>query len=154
TGTGPLGGSGWLDRLAIPGVGDMLAINPGVEGLAADVGGTRVLLLPHELVAPKLLSPKRPAEAVPDFAKGGRPAGVGPTRGARGSGSQRDGERAGPVSHRHLRRGRGSRDPDPAVSGNPSGAPAHRPGAARGGAAGRPLPGRPPRPERPLHLRA
>lgn len=71
TGTGPLGGGSWLfDQLAIPGIGDMLAINPGVEGVGAEIGGKRVLLLPHELVGSRLLTAKRPSDAMPDFAVG------------------------------------------------------------------------------------
>jgi hypothetical protein len=71
TGTGPLGGGNWLfDRFAIPGIGDMLAINPGVEGVGAERAGRSAMLLPHELVAAKLLSAKRPSDAMPDFAMG------------------------------------------------------------------------------------
>lgn len=70
-GTGPLGGGSWLfDRLAIPGVADMLAINPGIDGVGAEIGGKPVLLLPHELVGSKLLAARRPSEAMPDFAIG------------------------------------------------------------------------------------
>jgi hypothetical protein len=71
TGTGPLAGGSWLfDHLAIPGIADMLAINPGVEGIGADVAGKKILLLPHELVGSKLLAAKRPSDAMPDFAIG------------------------------------------------------------------------------------
>ncbi|MEO7730042.1 MAG: hypothetical protein ABIY55_03650 [Kofleriaceae bacterium] len=71
TGTGPLGGgSPVFDYLAIPGIGNMLAINPGVEGVGTRVAGAPVLLLPHELVAAKLLTAKRPSDAMPDFAMG------------------------------------------------------------------------------------
>jgi hypothetical protein len=71
TGTGPLGGhSGWFDSIAVPGVGDMLAINPGVEGVAAELDGKQVLLLPHELVAARLLAARRPSSVFPDFAMG------------------------------------------------------------------------------------
>lgn len=71
TGTGPLGGhSGWFDAIAVPGVGDMLAINPGVEGVAAQLDGKQVLLLPHELVAARLLAARRPTSVFPDFAMG------------------------------------------------------------------------------------
>jgi len=71
TGTGPLGAGNWLfDRLAIPGIADMLAINPGVDGVGADVVGRSVLLLPHELVGSSLLAAKRPSELMPDFAIG------------------------------------------------------------------------------------
>lgn len=71
TGTGPLGGGSWLfDRFAIPGIGDMLAVNPGVEGVGVELGGRSARLLPHELVSAKLLSAKRPSAAMPDFAMG------------------------------------------------------------------------------------
>jgi hypothetical protein len=71
TGTGPLGGhSGWYDSIAVPGIGDMLAINPGVEGVAAELDGKQVLLLPHELVAARLLAARRPSSVFPDFAMG------------------------------------------------------------------------------------
>ncbi|HET9624267.1 MAG TPA: hypothetical protein VFP84_22995, partial [Kofleriaceae bacterium] len=70
-GHGPLGAGNWLfDALAIPGITDMLALNPGVEGIAAEVDGKRAVLLPHELVASRLLAAKRPSEAMPDFAMG------------------------------------------------------------------------------------
>ncbi|HEY0190278.1 MAG TPA: hypothetical protein VGC42_04100, partial [Kofleriaceae bacterium] len=70
-GHAPLAGGNWLfDKLAIPGIGDMLAINPGVEGIGAELGDKRGLLLPHELVAAKLLAAKRPSDAMPDFAMG------------------------------------------------------------------------------------
>ncbi|MDB4954761.1 MAG: hypothetical protein JWO36_2330 [Myxococcales bacterium] len=71
TGRAPLGGGQWLfDALAVPGIGEMLAIDPGNEGIGADVGGRAALVLPHELVAAKLLSTKRPSDAVQDFAIG------------------------------------------------------------------------------------
>jgi len=74
TGKGPLGSGSWLfDRFAIPGIGDMLAVNPGVEGVGTELPGSRAkpaLLLPHELVAAKLLAAKRPSDAMPDFAMG------------------------------------------------------------------------------------
>ena len=69
-GRGTLGTSA-LDAIAIPGLGDMLAINPGIDGIAADVGDRTVRLLPSELVAQKkLLSTKQPSAATPDFAIG------------------------------------------------------------------------------------
>ncbi|TMQ22508.1 MAG: hypothetical protein E6J90_12325 [Deltaproteobacteria bacterium] len=78
TGTGRLGGGSWLvDHLAIPGIADMLPINPGVEGIGADVGGRPVLLLPHELAGYKLLAAKRPSEAMPDLAMGADLARIG-----------------------------------------------------------------------------
>jgi len=69
-GHAPVGTNHWLGRYALPFIGDGLAINPGVDGIGAEVGGKRVLVLPHELVATKQLSTKRPAEALPDFAMG------------------------------------------------------------------------------------
>ena len=36
-GTAPLGDAHWLGAFALPGIGDMLAINPGIEGIGADV---------------------------------------------------------------------------------------------------------------------
>ncbi len=71
TGRGPLGGDHWLfDKLAVPGIGDMLAINSGVEGIGATVDGKTTVLLPHELTAGKLLAAKRPSAALSDFAMG------------------------------------------------------------------------------------
>ena len=71
SGRAPLGEGSWLfDQLAIPGVADMLAINPGVEGVGADIAGKSVLLLPHEIVGSRLLGAKRPSEVMPDFAMG------------------------------------------------------------------------------------
>jgi hypothetical protein len=71
SGTGPLGGgSPWFDALAIPGIGDMLAVNPGVDGVGAEIDGVSVRLLPHELVAAKLLTAKRPSDALPELAMG------------------------------------------------------------------------------------
>ncbi|MBA3540970.1 MAG: hypothetical protein H0T79_15265, partial [Deltaproteobacteria bacterium] len=73
TGTAPLGRGYWLfDALAVPGIHEMLAINPGVEGVGAQLAtdGRPTLLLPHELVTAKLLAAKRPSAALPDFAMG------------------------------------------------------------------------------------
>jgi len=71
TGRGPLGVGNWLfDHFAIPNIGAMLAINPGVEGVGAELAGKPALLLPHELVASRLLAAKRPSDAMPDFAMG------------------------------------------------------------------------------------
>jgi hypothetical protein len=69
-GRAPLGDSHWLAQFSLPFLADALAVNPGIEGIGADVAGKRALLLPHELVATKQLSTKRPAEALPDFAMG------------------------------------------------------------------------------------
>ena len=88
-GRAPLGGGNWLfDHLAIPGIGDMLAINPGIEGIGADVAGVPVLLLPHELVGAKLLTAKRPSEAMPDFAIGVDLARIGEQLASRASGAR------------------------------------------------------------------
>jgi hypothetical protein len=71
TGTGPLGGEHWLfDRLAVPGIEDMLAINPGVEGIGVTIDGKTTVVLPHELVSAKLLAAKKPSQALADFAMG------------------------------------------------------------------------------------
>ena len=71
TGTAPLGGGNWLfDALELPGVGGMLAINSGLEGIGLVHDGAPTLLLPHELVASKLLTTKRPSAALQDFAIG------------------------------------------------------------------------------------
>jgi len=55
---------------ALPGVSDALAVNPGIDGIAADVAGKTVRVLPHELVAAKLLAASQPSDVVPDFAMG------------------------------------------------------------------------------------
>jgi hypothetical protein len=69
-GHAPLGHAHWLfDALSIPVVGDLLAINPGIEGIGAPVRDRTLLVLPHELVATKLLSTKQPSQAL-DFAMG------------------------------------------------------------------------------------
>lgn len=69
TGSAPLGGG--IDAYAVPGIAEMLAINPGVEGIGTELeGGKRAVLLPHELVAAKVLAAKRPSNALPDFAMG------------------------------------------------------------------------------------
>jgi hypothetical protein len=66
----PLGNGFFLfDAAAFPGFGDMMAIDPGIEGIGADVGD-HPMLLPHELVGAKVLSTKRPAQALPEFAIG------------------------------------------------------------------------------------
>ncbi|MBA3454127.1 MAG: hypothetical protein H0T42_13615 [Deltaproteobacteria bacterium] len=67
TGTAPLGG---VEPYAVPGIAEMLAINPGVEGIGTDVTGTRTVILPNELVAARVLAAKRPSNSMPDFAMG------------------------------------------------------------------------------------
>lgn len=69
-GRAPIGTSHWLAGFSLPFIGDGLAVNPGIDGIGAEVAGKRALMLPHELVATKLLSTNRPAEALPDFAMG------------------------------------------------------------------------------------
>jgi hypothetical protein len=70
-GKAPLGDAHWLGAFAIPGIGDALAINPGIEGIGGTgPDGKRALMLPHELAMYKLLASKRPADALPDFAMG------------------------------------------------------------------------------------
>jgi hypothetical protein len=71
TGTSYLGHGHWLfDALAVQGVGDMMAINSGVEGIGLEWAGKGYLMLPHELVATKLLTTKRPSATMQDFAMG------------------------------------------------------------------------------------
>jgi hypothetical protein len=71
TGAAPLGHGQWLfDALAVPGVGDMMAVNSGVEGIGVEWAGKMWLMLPHEMVATKLLTTKRPSKAMQDFAMG------------------------------------------------------------------------------------
>ena len=71
TGTGPLGNNDrFFDLIAVPGIGQMLAVNPGVEGIGATIAGKTTLLLPHELVTTKVLAAKRPSETLQDFAMG------------------------------------------------------------------------------------
>ncbi len=89
TGTALLGGGQWLfDALAVPGIADMLAINFGIDGIGAHVGDRTALVLPHELVASKLLSTKRPSDAMPDFAMGVDLARIATLVGARAGSSQ------------------------------------------------------------------
>ena len=67
----PLGTNHWtVDKLAVPGIGEMLAINPGVEGIGLEWAGKRWVMLPHELVATKLLATKKPSKEMQDFAVG------------------------------------------------------------------------------------
>src|SRR5690242_10337867 len=70
-GHAPLGANHRLVRaFALPGLSDALAINPGIDGIGAQVGEKQVLVLPHELVASKLLSTNRPSDVLQDFAMG------------------------------------------------------------------------------------
>lgn len=71
TGTSYLGHGHWLfDALAVQGVGDMMAVNSGVEGIGLEWAGKGWLMLPHEIVATKLLTTKRPSQTLQDFAMG------------------------------------------------------------------------------------
>ncbi|HEY6175064.1 MAG TPA: hypothetical protein VIX73_11490, partial [Kofleriaceae bacterium] len=91
SGSAPLGeGSFVFDQLAIPGIADMLAINPGVEGVGADFAGRSVLLLPHEIVGSRLLGAKRPSEVMPDFAMGVDLARIGQLIASRAGGRKPD----------------------------------------------------------------
>ncbi len=69
-GEAPIGTAHWLGQYSLPFIGDGLAINPGIDGIGAEVDGKRALVLPHELVATKQLQTARPAAALPDFAMG------------------------------------------------------------------------------------
>lgn len=70
-GAAPLGGDHWLfDTLSVPGLGELLALNPGLEGVGAHLGGKTWRLLPHELVAARVLTTKRPSKDLQDFAMG------------------------------------------------------------------------------------
>jgi hypothetical protein len=71
-GHAPLGANHPLvAAFALPGIGDALAVNPGIDGIGAVVAGKTVYVLPHELVQSKLLETNQPmADAVPDFAMG------------------------------------------------------------------------------------
>jgi hypothetical protein len=68
TGRAPLGG---LGHLGLPVLPDLLAVNPGIEGIGLERDEHRALLLPHELVAAKVLTSARPVEdAIPELAFG------------------------------------------------------------------------------------
>ncbi|HEY4057628.1 MAG TPA: hypothetical protein VGM39_13530 [Kofleriaceae bacterium] len=67
TGTAPLGG---IAPYAIPGIAEMLAIDPGLDGIGTDIDGKRQVLLPYELVAAKTLATKRPSNQMADLAMG------------------------------------------------------------------------------------
>jgi hypothetical protein len=70
-GTGLVAGtSSLLHAVTLPGITDTFAVQPGVDGVGADVGGRVVVLLPHELVAQRLLSAKRPSSTVAELAIG------------------------------------------------------------------------------------
>src|SRR5204863_7100640 len=66
----PLGDGHWLGSFTIPGIGDALAINPGVEGIGGSGGGKQAMMLPHELMQLRLLSTNKMSEAISDFAMG------------------------------------------------------------------------------------
>jgi hypothetical protein len=70
-GRGPLPGSHALfDTMAMAGVGKLLALNPGLDGIAASVDGKEVVLVPHDLIAAteKVMPKKRPIKMGADFA--------------------------------------------------------------------------------------
>ena len=70
-GHAPLGANHPLvAAFALPGNGDALAVNPGIDGIGSRVGNRTVRVLPHELVAAKLLTSSHPRDVVPDFAMG------------------------------------------------------------------------------------
>ena len=68
-GRAPLGNEHWLAAYGLPYLGESFALNPGLEGIGAELEGRRTLVLPHELVATKLLSVAQPSESL-DFAMG------------------------------------------------------------------------------------
>ena len=68
-GHAPIGEGHWLGAFALP-FSELLAVNPGIEGIGGEIGGKRALVLPHELVATKMLSTQRPSESMPEFAMG------------------------------------------------------------------------------------
>jgi hypothetical protein len=64
-----LGEQHWLGKHGLPFLTGMLPVNPGVDGIGAEVDGKKALLLPHELVMSKVLSGKVRAETI-DFSMG------------------------------------------------------------------------------------
>lgn len=71
TGRGPIGGGSPLyDNLVVPGVEEMLAISPGIDGIGGTINDKSVMLLPNELVSAKTLQTKVPSAAMSDFAIG------------------------------------------------------------------------------------
>ena len=108
TGRGPLGGGDWLfDALAVPGIGDMLAINPGVEA-SAPTSAARPRCCCRTSSSPRSCSPtKRPSDAMPDFAMGVDLDADRASCSRRARPARRvEPRRAVPVSHRHVRRAR------------------------------------------------
>ncbi len=69
-GHAPLGDGYWLGGYTLPALGDMLSLNPGLEGIGGEREGRRALVLPHELAALRLLASNRPSQALPDFSMG------------------------------------------------------------------------------------
>ncbi len=61
---------GLFSALTLPVVTDMLAINPGIDGIGAERAGRQAFVLPHEVIGAKVLSAVRPSDAVADFAIG------------------------------------------------------------------------------------
>ncbi|CAN5263397.1 hypothetical protein BH11MYX1_BH11MYX1_35000 [soil metagenome] len=71
TGRAPVSSNHWLfNKLSLPGLAGLLALNPGIDGIGASAEGRSALLLPHELVMSKLLATKRPSDAMGEFALG------------------------------------------------------------------------------------
>lgn len=60
------------DAASLPGLGDLLAVDPGIDGLGAyPVDPDHpTLLLPHELVAGRLLAARHPSPELPELALG------------------------------------------------------------------------------------
>jgi hypothetical protein len=72
-GRGPLpGDTPMFDRVALAGIGRLLALNPGLEGIGAVVDAKETILLPHDLIAApdKVLQKKRPLKVAADFTIG------------------------------------------------------------------------------------
>jgi len=68
-GKGAVGDQNPVGAYALPFVTGMMPLNPGVDGIGAELEGRRALLLPHELVATKVLSTQKPSDTL-DFAMG------------------------------------------------------------------------------------
>ena len=64
-----IGARGKLGGLAVPGVGEIYAVNPGIDGVGTDIG-SGALILPHELIGGKLLAASAPSDAMPELAMG------------------------------------------------------------------------------------
>jgi hypothetical protein len=72
-GRGPLPGEHALfDTMAMAGIGRLLALNPGLEGIGGVVEDKEIVLVPHDLIAApdKVLQKKRPLKVAADFTIG------------------------------------------------------------------------------------